>query len=227
MMARKGPRDVRAMFEGLVARYDLMNRLMTLGRDRRWREEAAAMARPQGAVALDVGTGTGELALALRRRGAALVVGIDFSPAMLARARAKAGQGLALALADALHLPFADGTFDRVTCAFVLRNLSDVAAGLREMARVLRPGGLMVSLELVRPTTAWGRRAMQAYGRLLPLLGGLVAGDAAAYRYLPRSAQGFLAAGELARVMEGAGLRVQAVRSMALGTVALHVARRP
>jgi len=158
-------RDVREMFGRIVPRYDLLNRLMSLGMDRRWRRMAAAAAEPVACVALDLGTGTGDLAEELRRQGAAHVVGADFSVAMLRAARSKvAGKPTEVTaagsieratvswlLADGLQLPFRRGTFDCVTSAFVLRNLEDLRAGLSEMARVLKPGGRLVCLDMTQP----------------------------------------------------------------------------
>ena len=144
-MPNEHARQVQQMFGRIVPRYDLLNRLMSLGMDGRWRRAAAAAAQPADTLALDVGPGTGELALELRRQGAAHVVGADFSSEMLAAAGAKAAAagdaGISWALADSLALPFPDNTFDCVTNAFLLRNLADLRAGLAEMARVLKPAG--------------------------------------------------------------------------------------
>src|SRR5438046_6366 len=140
------------MFARIVGRYDLMNRLMTGGQDGRWRRAAARMARPRGALSLDLATGTGDLALELELQGARRVVGADYCEPMLQAAKPKLGHRsrgrIQLVMADALVLPFADGTFDCLTSAFLLRNVVDLPGCLGEMRRVLRPGGRCVSLEL-------------------------------------------------------------------------------
>ncbi len=231
-MSAKDPLQVRRMFSRIVPRYDLMNRLMSLGMDRRWRRAAAAAAQPSGGLALDVGTGTGDLAQELHRRGAAQVVGVDFSREMLVAASAKlspqAGATPRWALADALHLPFPDDTFDCLTNGFLLRNLADLPAGLAEMARVLKPGGRLVCLDMTRPPSGpFGALYRLYFGRLLPPLGGLISGDADAYRYLPSSVQGFLDAPTLAGLLADAGLIQVSFRLLGGGTVALHTASKP
>ena len=220
------------MFGRIVPRYDLLNRLMSLGMDGRWRREAAAAARPGGGAALDVGTGTGDLARELRRQGAARVVGADFSLEMLTTARAKAAAagdaGVSWALADALHLPFPDGTFDCVTNAFVLRNLADLPAGLAEMARVLTPGGRLVCLDMTHPPPGpFGSLYRWYFNRVLPPLAGAISGDPAAYRYLPNSLRGFPGPDELAASLRDIGLAEVRFRLLAGGTVALHTGRAP
>ncbi|MHB1134403.1 MAG: class I SAM-dependent methyltransferase [Chloroflexota bacterium] len=225
-------RYVRGMFGRIAARYDLMNTLMTLGRDRAWRRwtVAAAGAAP-GKRALDVATGTGELALGLARAGCQ-TVGLDYVEEMLAGAAPKsaalpAGRRPFYLAGDALALPFADGTFDCLTTGFALRNVVSIPAALAEMARVLRPGGKLACLEL---TPARGRlfpRFFALYfGRLVPLVGGLIAGDRAAYAYLPASLQGFPTAEALADLMRQAGFARVTHRRLMLGTVALHVAEK-
>jgi demethylmenaquinone methyltransferase/2-methoxy-6-polyprenyl-1,4-benzoquinol methylase len=157
------------------------------------------------------------------------VVGADFSEAMLALGRAKARRSgledrLHFVTADALALPFPDATFTCVTSAFLLRNLTDLDQGLREMARVTRLGGRVVALETSRATLPGFRSLFAFYfNRLVPVLGGLVSGDREAYRYLPRTAGGFLAPDDLVRVMTEAGLREVIYRRLAFGTVAIHV----
>jgi len=224
--------EIRRMFDRIVPRYDLLNRLMSLGMDVRWRRWTAALVAPWGKLALDVGTGTGDLALELRCQGARLVVGLDFSPQMLAKARRKAQirglGGLAWVLGDALHLPFPDATFDCVVSAFVLRNLVDLPAGLAEMARVLRPGGRLASLDMTQPPDRpFGRLYRLYLNRLVPPLAGLISGDMSAYRYLPNSLRGFPDAHSLAALLERLGLAEVRVRLLGGGVVALHLARKP
>jgi demethylmenaquinone methyltransferase/2-methoxy-6-polyprenyl-1,4-benzoquinol methylase len=230
--ARPGPspaEQVRAMFTRIAGRYDLMNSLMTGGRHHAWRALAArqAAAAPPGPV-LDLATGTADLALAVRRAAPErAVVGADFSLGMLAEARAKlAARGerrVPLVAADALALPFRDATFACVTSAFLLRNLADLPAGLAEMRRVTRPGGLVLALEITQPSLPGWRAVFGLYfHRVVPLVGALVARDRQAYTYLPRSVQRFVTPAELARLMEATGLRDAAWRRLGLGTIALH-----
>lgn len=219
---------VRAMFTRIAGRYDLMNALMTGGRDRAWRRVAAAAAAhaPAGPV-LDLATGTGDLARAVRAAAPGrLVVGADFAEAMLRLARRKlaAAPRMPLVAADALALPFRDGAFACVTSAFLLRNLADLPAGLAEMRRVTAPGGLVVSLEITRPAVRGWDTVFGAYfHRVVPVLGGLVAGDRSAYQYLPESVDRFVSPRELAALMRGAGLSNVTWRRLGLGTIAVHV----
>lgn len=224
------PDEVRQMFDTIAPRYDLANRLMTAGLDRSWRRHAAASADlAAGERALDLCTGTGDLALELADRvtPSGEVVGLDASPEMLVRARQKADAAGARAVfveGDACDLPFEDDTFDAATVAFGARNLPDLDAGLREMARVVRPGGRVVVLEITTP-----RHLRAFYGvwfdRVVPILGGLVAGDRAAYSYLPASVRRFPGTQELARRMQAAGLEQVGWRTFAGGIVALHRGR--
>ena len=219
------------MFERIVPRYDLLNRLMSLGMDRRWRRIAAASARPWGALALDIGAGTGDMALELRRRGAARVIAADFSPAMLAaggrKATATDGE-ISFVLADALRLPFPDRTFDVVTNAFLLRNLADLPSGLSEMARVLRPGGRLACLDMTQPAPGpFGAIYRVYFNHLVPVIAGGISGDPAAYRYLPHSLRGFPDAGVLAGMLQDAGLMDVRVRLLGGGAVALHTSVKP
>ena len=230
-MATERTRQVRAMFGRIVPRYDLLNRLMSFGMDGSWRRSAAAAAQPRGRLALDVGTGTGNLALELHRQGAAHVIGVDFSSEMLSVAGAKAstaGVPTSWALADALQLPFPEGSFHCVTNAFLLRNLADLPAGLAEMARVLKPGGRLVCLDMTQPPVGpFGALYRLYFGRLLPPLAGALSGDAAAYRYLPNSLQGFPDASALRALLQETGLTQAAAHKLGGGTVALHTAVKP
>jgi demethylmenaquinone methyltransferase/2-methoxy-6-polyprenyl-1,4-benzoquinol methylase len=202
---------------------------MTGGRHHAWRRRVARLAAdaPPGPV-LDLATGTADLALALRALDPGrLVVGGDFSEGMLRQARAKLGgrgeRRLPLVACDALGLPFADRAFACVMSAFLLRNLEDLERGLREMRRVTRPGGRVIALEIVRPgVPLWDPLFGFYFGRVVPAIGALVARDRQAYTYLPQSVDRFVTPAELARRMEGAGLREVGWRRLGLGTIALH-----
>jgi demethylmenaquinone methyltransferase/2-methoxy-6-polyprenyl-1,4-benzoquinol methylase len=179
---------------------------------------------------LDLATGTGDLALAIREADPHRpVIGADFAEGMLTRARAKlagrAGGGIALAAADALALPFPDRAFAAVTSAFLLRNLDDLEAGIREMRRVARPGGLVLTLDIVRPgMPVWSALFGLYFHRVVPAIGALVAGERSAYTYLPDSVDRFVTPAELSSLMRRAGLRDVRYRLLALGTVAVHTA---
>jgi len=220
---------VRVMFTRIAARYDRMNSLMTGGRHHAWRRHVARLAAAAlPGPALDLATGTADLALALRALDPTrLVVGGDFAEGMLREARAKLGardaRRVLLVACDALALPFPSRTFACVMSAFLLRNLEDLETGLREMRRVTIPGGSVLALEIVRPDVpVWGALFGLYFGRVVPALGALVAGDRQAYTYLPRSVDRFVTPAELARAMERAGLRDVRWRRLGLGTIALH-----
>lgn len=225
-------RYVEAMFSRIVPRYDLMNSLMSLGQDRRWREMTVdGVCLPHGGRALDVATGTGELAFELARRGASLVVGLDFTPAMLAAAREKATArelgAVSFVAGDALALPFEDGSFDAATVGFGLRNVADLPRALGEMARVLRPGGRMACLELTHsPVRLFALAARPYFYGVVPVLGSFVAGNREAYTYLPESVERFPDAPRLAAMMRAAGFRQAGYRLLNFGTVAIHVGVR-
>jgi len=231
--------EVRSMFDRIAGGYDLMNQAMTAGLHHRWRARAADLAEiGPGSRALDVATGTGDLAIELAGRGAE-VVGSDFSEGMLDRARQKvggwpegpapgsrvapSGGGVTFAWGDAHELPYEDDVFDAATVGFGARNFGDLERGIGEMARVVRPGGKVVILEITTPVkpplstffALW-------FDRIVPALGA-VAGDSAAYSYLPSSVKRFPAPEPLAAVMAAAGLtRVRWILT-AGGIIALHV----
>lgn len=223
---------VREMFSGIAGRYDLLNSLLSLGRDRSWRREAAAEALAGGpAAVLDAATGTGELALTLKRaRPEARVVGVDFSGEMLRRAGEKAssrGFSVEFERADVLDLPFADETFDAVTIAYGLRNLTDRGGGLAELRRVLRPGGRMVVLEFPPPPdNLFGSIFRFYFLNVLPKVGGWLSGDAAAYTYLPNSVLAFPRPPELAALLVEAGFEGVRYRLQSLGVSAIFVGEK-
>jgi demethylmenaquinone methyltransferase / 2-methoxy-6-polyprenyl-1,4-benzoquinol methylase len=213
--------QVRAMFDRIARIYDLMNSVMTAGMHHRWRERAADLARVgPGSRALDVGTGTGDLAIALARRGAE-VTGLDFSERMLELARGKA-PGLEWVHGNALELPYGDGEFDAVTVGFGARNFADLGRGLAEMARVTRPGGRVVVLEITtpqKPPLSWFFQLW--FDRVVPALGRL-AGDPDAYSYLPSSVRRFPGPRELAAELSDAGLEDVRWVLTAGGIIAIH-----
>jgi demethylmenaquinone methyltransferase / 2-methoxy-6-polyprenyl-1,4-benzoquinol methylase len=220
--------QVRAMFDRIARVYDRMNSVMTAGMHHRWRQRAADFAELKpGARALDVACGTGDLALELARRvgPGGEVVACDFSDQMLELARAKSADRPTLRVewANALELPYRDDEFAAATVGFGARNFSDLERGLSEMARVVRPGGKVVVLEITTPTRPplstfyrlWFDRAVPALGR--------IAGDADAYTYLPSSVRRFPGPQELAATMERCGLRSIRYVLTAGGIIAIHV----
>lgn len=219
------------MFASIAPRYDLLNRVLSLGVDRAWRREAAreALALSPRRI-LDVATGTGDFALELKARAPqAEVVGSDFVPEMLEIAREKArGRHLDLRLeeGDALNLPYPDGSFDAVTCAFGFRNFADYARGLSELWRVLTPGGRLVILEFPPPRPGLFGALFRFYFRqILPRVGALVSGNAGAYTYLPESVLAFPDPGRLAGLMHATGFRTR-YRLLTFGIAAIHVGDR-
>jgi len=223
--------NVRRMFDRIAPRYDLLNSLMTFGRDRAWRREAVRhLGLGPGARLLDLGTGTGDLALEARRRHPQVrVAAADFAREMLRRARRRPGaDGVGWLIADALHLPFADSTFDAVVSGFLVRNVVDLDRALTEQRRVLRPGGRLACLDTTPPGRGPLRPMLDFHlHRVIPLLGRALAGDVEAYNYLPGSTSRFLPAEELAARMTRAGFAgVGFVRRM-FGTIAIHWGARP
>lgn len=233
--AREGGKAaaVRGMFDGIAGRYDLLNRLLSLGLDRRWRSEAVELGLAGSpADVLDVATGTGDLAFELARKApASRITGLDFSAGMLALAREKnaaRGGHVEFVEGDAQRLPFPAESFDLVTIAYGLRNLEEPARGLAEFARVLRPGGRLVVLEFPPPPGGiFGSLVRFWFRHVLPTVGGLVSGSRAAYTYLPESVEGFLTPRDLTTLLLQAGFSSVRSRLQSGGLSAVHVADRP
>jgi demethylmenaquinone methyltransferase / 2-methoxy-6-polyprenyl-1,4-benzoquinol methylase len=235
---RHQKRVIRELFTRIAARYDRINRLLSLGQDEGWRRDALHSAQIPALRGnsperlLDVATGTGDMGLlALEQAPDARVVGIDLTPAMLHEARAKAlarNVVFPVTAGDGLALPFADDTFNAVTSAFMMRNVPHVEGAFREQARVVRPGGRVVCLEMTWPRRLPMRWLFGLYFYVVPPLIGLLAlGEQEAYRYLPRSVRSFLDPASLARHMVGAGLYDVTWRSRMLGTVIIHTGTKP
>lgn len=222
---------VRNMFSDIAPRYDLMNRLMTLGQDGTWRRTVVDLcALPPGGSLLDVATGTGDIGYeALRRDPRAQVVGLDLTRAMMMYGRGKhAGLSFPFLEGDALALPFADNAFDATTSGFMMRNVVDVRAAFTEQARVVRPGGRVVCLEITLPRTPVFGRLFHAYFfEVVPRIGRTISGHGEAYSYLPESALAFPRPPELKQIMESAGLRDVGYRLAMMGTVAIHWGTKP
>jgi len=235
-------KKVREMFTQIAPRYDVLNHLLSLQLDRLWRARTAKrlqsiLDRPD-ALALDLCCGTGDLTFALARAGKARVVGADFAHTMLVRAREKSAalvpppnQSVASAMpffeADALRLPFAGASFDLVATAFGFRNLANYEAGLREIQRVLKPGGTVAILEFTEPPHGlWGDFYRWYFCSVLPRIGGLISGERSAYTYLPKSVARFFRPPELAALMNAVGYQSVDYRVWTIGTVALHTALR-
>jgi len=227
-------RWVRGMFGRVAARYDLLNHLLSFNLDKHWRARtvervADVLARP-GAKVLDLCCGTGDVLLSLEARLAgAAVFGSDFCHPMLIEAQRKiASRKLRSPLfeADALALPLASGSLDLITIAFGFRNLANYGSGLKELARVLKPGGVLAILEFSQPTN---RPFAALYGffstRVLPWIGGLISGSRDAYSYLPESIRKFPGAEELARQMQAAGFATVEFERLTFGAVALHIGK--
>ena len=224
-------RSVRALFDSIAVRYDLVNQVITLGQIGRWRERVAReVGRHKPRLVLDLGTGTGDLALAIARRTGqeSHILGFDLSPKMMRQAQAKARrrglQGrISFVLADATALPLRDGAVDCLVNAFFLRHLSDLPSSFAELHRVLRVGGRVSFLELTQPARSPLRPLFRLwFNRVVPLMGGWMSGNRQAYEYLPDSLRTFPNAVELAGLLREAGFESVDCRLLGMGTVALH-----
>jgi demethylmenaquinone methyltransferase/2-methoxy-6-polyprenyl-1,4-benzoquinol methylase len=221
---------VRAMFAGIAGRYDLLNHILSANIDKRWRRkvraELADVLANENARVLDVACGTGDLAIELQRDARANVIGTDFCRPMLSVARSKAPE-ITFVEGDAMSLSYADASFDAVTIAFGLRNLSNFADGLNELFRVLRSGGRLVILEFSSPVAPGFRGAFRFYfSKILPRIGGLVSGERGAYEYLPDSVSKFPDQKTLAAMMQESGFTNVTFRNLTGGIAAIHIGEK-
>lgn len=229
--------QVEEMFDSIAPAYDFMNRAMTLGIDKLWRRSAVRFLQrtaPAPRRIVDVATGTGDLAIALSRAlPEAHITGVDLSEGMLAIGRRKAGDaGLAgridFVRGDGLDLPVETGSADAVTIAYGIRNFADIPGGYRQMFRALRPGGVLVVLELSTPTAALPKALYRLYTRtLIPFAGRLVSKDSDAYTYLPASVEAVAQGREMTAMMEAAGFEDCRARAMTFGACTLYTAVKP
>jgi demethylmenaquinone methyltransferase/2-methoxy-6-polyprenyl-1,4-benzoquinol methylase len=218
---------VREMFSGIAGRYDLLNHLLSANIDKHWRRKVrdrlSKILGDPDAIVLDVACGTGDLSVELQRDGNATVIGTDFCRPMLAIARKKAAS-IPFVEGDAMALGFPDDTFDAVTIAFGLRNLSNLKDGVSELNRVLKPGGTLVVLEFSSPVVPGFREAFNFYfSRVLPRVGGFVSGSRGAYEYLPDSVSKFPDQKTLASMMRETGLQKVKYENLTGGIAALHI----
>ncbi len=215
---------IGTLFDGIASTYDALNHLLSFNIDKRWRRRLAATMRPC-TEALDVAIGTGDLSLEIvRQHKATRIVGIDLSTEMM-RIGAQKTQGLNIAFreASALAMPFDDGAFDAVTCSFGCRNFSDLSQGLKEMFRVLRPGGEVLILEFSYPKNRFVAWCYDLYfSHILPHIGALMSHDKQAYRYLNRSVKGFVWGEEFCRQMQQAGFAQVTHTPLTFGIATLY-----
>ncbi len=221
----KGP-GVRKMFDAIASRYDLMNRVMTMGQDQKWRQYVVNKAGdPSHGYVLDLATGTGDIAALSRRLyPGASVLGADFSQNMLREAQKRfADEDIQWQVCDANQLPFVNNTFESVTFGYLLRNVDDSVAVLKEVHRVLRNGGRVVCLDTTPPEKNILYPLVQGYFRFgIPFLGKLIAKDEAAYSYLTGSTLGFHTADELVECFRAAGFQKVAYKKFMMGTIGVH-----
>lgn len=230
--ALKDPAHIRRMFDAVARRYDLLNRLLSFGLDRRWRAQTARLMMTESpARVLDVCTGTGDLATACARAAVdATVVGLDFSVPMLSLAGHKVAkvalsERIRLVRGDALTMPFRDDSFDAAAIAFGARNLRDLERGIREMVRLVRPGGTIAILELITPTNPVIRFYLR---RLIPRVGGIVSRmSGSAYDYLAESVLAFIEPSALAELMRQCGLANVTVHNVRLGVATICTGETP
>jgi demethylmenaquinone methyltransferase/2-methoxy-6-polyprenyl-1,4-benzoquinol methylase len=228
---RQRAQYVQDMFGRIAGRYDLMNRLMTLGQDQRWRRYVVKVSQlPAEGALLDVATGTGDIAFEAAKQAGrgATIVGSDFAFPMMAVGKQRSmGSRVLWCDSDALALPFPSGTFDAAVSGYLMRNVIDVPAAFAEQMRVVKPGGRIVCLDTTPPSGVLKPFILMYFKFVIPTLGKLITGDSSAYEYLPESTQYFKNAEELADIMRGVGLVDVTYRRFMFGTMAVHVGQRP
>lgn len=223
-------RAVREMFSGIASKYDLLNHVLSINIDKRWRrivrQKLIDVLNDPSAVVLDVACGTGDLSLELKRNANARVIGSDFCHPMLAIAKSKSDEAKApipYVEGDAMRLPFADAVFEAVTIAFGLRNLSNFGDGLKELNRILKPGGRLVVLEFSSPVVPGFRGIFNFYfTKILPRIGGVVSGSQGAYEYLPDSVSKFPDQKKLVELMRSCGFGSVEFANLTGGIAAIH-----
>lgn len=222
--------DVEEMFSGIVPRYDLMNHVMTFGMDFKWRKmlakQAAHLADRDSQKVIDVATGTGDVAFEIRKAGVPEVVGLDLTPEMIdaAQKKAKKTDGVTFIVGDGMRMPFEDGTFDAATISFGLRNMPDYAGAVAEMARVVKPGGKVICLEMTPFRRPFLKPLFTLYfTQIVPIIGWILSRDYKAYKYLPDSVKNFPTADDLADMYKAAGLEDVKYQLLGMGSVAMHV----
>ena len=228
------PRRIKEMFDAIAPTYDRLNRMLSFGLDIRWRRKAVSfLAEKKGGKILDIAAGSGDVSLEVLAIRPARVVATDFAPAMLRvfeqKLNNRADGGIVdLVICDALRLPFREGSFDGTIVAFGIRNFADREAGLREMLRVLVPGGISVILELSRPDRPVMRGLYNLYSSIgIPLLGRIVSKHESAYRYLPESIRHFPERGDFLSSMAKAGFASPAAHPLTFGGATIYVGRKP
>ena len=223
-------RAVREMFSGIAKRYDFLNHFLSVNIDKRWRRKVSAKLRhildDENAFVLDVACGTGDLSVELQQNSKATVIGTDFCRPMLEIAKKK-NKNIPYIEADALSLSFADQSFDAVTIAFGLRNLSNVKDGIRELKRVLRPNGKLVILEFSEPRVPGLKQSFQFYfSHILPRIGGAFSGSRGAYEYLPDSVSKFPNQKLLAKMLKNEGFNNVEYENLTGGIAAIHIGNK-
>ena len=223
-------KSVQSMFSRIAPRYDLMNRLMTGGMDIRLRRTVIEKAQlpPEGRL-LDLGTGTGDLAVeAMRQYPNGRIYAADFTLAMMQAGKKRPGRSLKFTAADALQIPYANDTFDAIVSGFLLRNVVDLPAALKEQWRVLKPGGIFVSLDPTKPKKSILSPVINFHThQVIPFLGKILTGDRDAYVYLPTTTDNFLSAVELVIYLANAGFQKILYQRAMFKTVAIHYAQKP